>query len=339
MIAPVHVARLWDAGLMAALALACALVCYANWGMAESFSGLVPGLTETSPVEPPRPAEPETGLISFLPQQVQNLGRDQARAFNIASPLEPINPAPPAFHAEWLSPLELDHATDCMATAIYYEAASESLAGQLAVAQVILNRLRHPRYPKTVCAVVHQGGERATGCQFTFICDGALSRPPDPARLQRARLVAQAALHGATSAQAGQATHYHTIWIVPLWAGALRKVAIIGNHVFYRPPGAYPGYAMPDMPAAPVPAIAPAWGSNLSPITASIEMHPALVTAASPKLSLSAVSQIPMATIVDAAVEPAETATPSNGISEKEKGNFHFGQPHRKHGSIPLTGL
>lgn len=336
MIAPVHIARLWDAGLMAALALACALVCYANWGMAESFAGLVPGLTNlTEAALPEPPQQAETGLTSFLPQQVRDLGRDQARAYNIAAPLEPLNPAPPAFQAEWLSPLELERATDCMASAIYYEAASESLAGQLAVAQVILNRLRHPRYPKTVCAVVHQGGERVTGCQFTFICDGALSRLPGPARLQRARLVAQAALHGATSAQAGQATHYHTIWIVPLWAGALRKVAIIGNHVFYRPPGAYPDYAMPRMtPLAP----APAWGSHLSPIAASIEMHPALVTEASPKLALSESGQLPMAAMADPDAAPSGAETAAKDISEKEKGNFHFGQSRRKNGSIPLTG-
>jgi spore germination cell wall hydrolase CwlJ-like protein len=163
-----------------------------------------------------------------------------------------VNPTPAPFRPEWLSPGDLETATDCMAQAVYYEANSEPFAGQLAVAQVILNRLRHPRFPKTVCGVIHQGSERTTGCQFTFACDGSLARKPDPAGLQRARTVAQAALHGAVSAQAGQATHYHTIWIVPVWAAELRKVAIVSHHVFYRPPAFYAGYALtPVMQISP----------------------------------------------------------------------------------------
>ncbi|WP_068080033.1 cell wall hydrolase [Novosphingobium rosa] len=337
MIAPVHIDRLWNAGLMAVLALACALVGYANWGMAESFAGLAPGLTEVLQPEPATTTEPP--VDSFLPQQIQNLGRDQAHAYNLASPLEAINPAPPAFHAEWLSPPELDRATDCMASAIYYEAGSESLTGQLAVAQVILNRLRHPRYPKTVCAVVHQGSERATGCQFTYTCDGAQSRPPDAARLQRARLVAQAALHGATSAQAGQATHYHTVWIVPVWAKDLRKVAIIGNHVFYRPPGAYPGYPMPSLPIAPVIAMERTVGATPFPLTATIEIHPALVAAEKPQLSLANVETMGVPTIAGPAAAPLAAATASQNPQSKERKAFRFGHPHRDNGSIPLTGL
>ncbi|WP_241126866.1 cell wall hydrolase [Novosphingobium terrae] len=342
MIAPVHIARLWDAGLMALLALACALVCYTNWGMAESFAGLAPGLTESgqteiSQAEASKDAEP--AIDSFLPQQAQTLGREQARAYNMASPLETLNPAPPAFHAEWLSPLELEHATDCIASAIYYEAASESLTGQLAVAQVILNRLRHPRYPKTICAVVHQGGERATGCQFTFVCDGALSRQPDPARLQRARLVAQAALHGATSAQTGQATHYHTVWIVPLWAKDLRKVAIIGNHVFYRPAAAYPGYAAPSMPMPPMLATAQPFEGPPPPISAKIETHPALLTEGRPKLLLVNAEQWPLPAIADPEARSVTISTPPNSQQEKPRKKSYFGQPRRKNESIPLTGL
>jgi hypothetical protein len=174
------------------------------------------------------------------------------------------NPPPPIFLANWLAPDELTRATDCMASAIYYEAGGEPEAGQMAVAQVILNRLRHPRFPKSVCAVVYQGAERPPGqtggCQFTFSCDGSLRRQPDAGGLARARRIADLALHGGTSLLAGQATHYHAISIVPVWAHEMRKVAIIGHHVFYRPPATYGAY-----PAAAVSAAGTASASGTPP--------------------------------------------------------------------------
>ncbi|MGJ3626051.1 cell wall hydrolase [Sphingomonas sp. MMS24-JH45] len=84
--------------------------------------------------------------------------------------------------------------------------------------QVVLNRLRHPAFPKTVCGVVFQGAERSTGCQFTFTCDGALARQPSPLAWDRARKVAAAALAGAVYRPVGYATHYHTDWVVPYWS-------------------------------------------------------------------------------------------------------------------------
>lgn len=129
-------------------------------------------------------------------------------------------------------------AVDCLTQAIYYEAASESDAGQRAVAQVVLNRVSHPTYPDTVCGVVYQGSTRRTGCQFTFTCDGALARKPSSFGWDRARGVALAALGGAVYAPVGLATHYHTLAINPYWASSLDKVSTIGAHVFYRWKGA-----------------------------------------------------------------------------------------------------
>ncbi|WP_242183006.1 cell wall hydrolase [Sphingomonas sp. CARO-RG-8B-R24-01] len=190
----------------------------------------------------PRPAD--LPLEHFLPQQTLDLSATQAVARNLASALATTNPSPPPFDPSWLSETDFGAATTCLATAIYYEAAGEPIAGQQAVAQVVLNRLRNPHYPKTICGVVYEGADRRDGCQFTFSCDGSLARRPDPAALARARGIAEAALRGAISLPAGQATHYHAIWIVPRWAGDLSKVAIIGHHVFYRPPRPYGGYAM-----------------------------------------------------------------------------------------------
>lgn len=129
-------------------------------------------------------------------------------------------------------------AQQCLAMAIYYEAASESDAGQRAVAQVVLNRVTHPSYPNTVCGVVFEGSERTTGCQFTFTCDGSLARRAAPMWWDRAAAVARAALAGAVYAPVGLATHYHTVQIHPYWAPSLHHVTTIGAHRFYRWRGA-----------------------------------------------------------------------------------------------------
>ncbi|MEP3051437.1 MAG: cell wall hydrolase [Erythrobacter sp.] len=129
-------------------------------------------------------------------------------------------------------------ALSCLAQAVYYEAASESTAGQRAVAQVVLNRVSHPNWPASVCGVVYQGSNRSTGCQFSFTCDGSLSRRPSAASLARARLIASDALSGDVYAPIGHATHYHTHWVNPYWASSLEHVGTIGAHRFYRSRGA-----------------------------------------------------------------------------------------------------
>ena len=126
----------------------------------------------------------------------------------------------------------------CLTMAVYYEAATESDAGQRAVAQVVLNRVAHPSYPDTVCGVVFQGSERETGCQFTFTCDGSLARQPARMWWDRASKVASAALAGAVYAPIGLATHYHTVQVHPYWADSLDAVGTIGAHRFYRWRGA-----------------------------------------------------------------------------------------------------
>lgn len=123
---------------------------------------------------------------------------------------------------------------DCLAAAIYYEAARETTDGQRGVAQVVLNRVRHPAYPDTVCGVVFEGSRRVTGCQFSFTCDGSLRRAPMAGYWDRARAVAEAALAGYVHAPVGWATHYHANYVVPYWASSLVKSATIGTHIFYR---------------------------------------------------------------------------------------------------------
>lgn len=161
----------------------------------------------------------------------------QAAEINAAVPVsdEPILPAksfailsPSTAGTTQLS------AVDCLTAAVYYEAASESATGQRAVAQVILNRMRHPAYPNSVCGVVFQGSQRTTGCQFTFTCDGSLRRRPSASGWLRARSVATAALAGYVEPAVGYATHYHTTYVVPYWSGSLTKLRTVGSHIFYR---------------------------------------------------------------------------------------------------------
>lgn len=146
----------------------------------------------------------------------------------------------------------------CMTAAIYYEARGEPAEGQAAVAAVVLNRMAHPAYPKSVCAVVLQGAGRATGCQFTFTCDGSLQRQPEPARWAAAQAVAAATLAGA-GPRTTDSTHYHSLAVSPAWAASLTPTVQLGHHRFYRLP-AKPGTALAAAKAAP--AYSP-WGLAL----------------------------------------------------------------------------
>jgi len=106
------------------------------------------------------------------------------------------------------------------------------------VAQVVLNRLASPALPKSVCAVVFQGSERPTGCQFTFTCDGSLARAPSAEGWAAARAVATQALDGFVEPSVGRATHYHAVYVAPDWSASMVKVAHIGAHIFYAWTGA-----------------------------------------------------------------------------------------------------
>jgi len=175
-------------------------------------------------------AADQGGLI-----RLQDLSPDAARAWNAALPIsDAVNPPAKPFKLTAVSVLDEARAVDCMTAAVYYEAGFESLEGARAVAQVVINRLRNPLFPKTVCGVVFEGSDRAAGCQFTFTCDGALARTPQPEAWARAREVAAAALHGYVMPAVGNATHYHASYVAPYWSPSLVKVAVIGQHIFYR---------------------------------------------------------------------------------------------------------
>lgn len=224
------------------------------------------------------PVPPDLASPGFMP-----LSEDSAKAMNAEIPLsnKPLEAAVP-FRMAFDSSAIINRITalDCLTAAIYYEAANEPGQGQRAVAQVVLNRMRHPAYPHSVCGVVYQGSERSTGCQFSFTCDGSLSRTPSSTGWTRARSVASAALSGYVEPSVGTATHYHANYVVPYWASAMDKIAVIGAHIFYRWRGAWGtrrafqsayvgetqvGKGVPtDMPGLTGPTIVPEMDASIS---------------------------------------------------------------------------
>jgi spore germination cell wall hydrolase CwlJ-like protein len=173
----------------------------------------------------------------------------------------------------------VDHARalKCLTDAIYYEAANEPDAGQRAVAQVIINRMRHPTYPNTVCGVIYQGSERATGCQFSYSCDGSMARIPAQPAWLRAQRVAMQALAGSVYAPVGMATHYHAIYVYPYWAPSLNFVGTIGAHRFYswkgsagRPSAFFRSHAGREPFPGPKPRV---WTAGQAPLLDPIELQ------------------------------------------------------------------
>jgi len=163
----------------------------------------------------------------------------EARLINASMPFSraPVMAARP-FDLSDSDPLDRRRALLCLTQAIYYEAGFEPLEGRRAVAQVVLNRMRHPAFPKSVCGVVYQGA-RAPVCQFSFVCDGSLYRRPALGAWQQAERIAAAALDGFVDRTVGAATHYHADYVAPYWAPRLAKISQIGAHIFYRWPGAW----------------------------------------------------------------------------------------------------
>jgi hypothetical protein len=168
------------------------------------------------------------------PLILQNVSKGEAKRLNDATPFvtKPVIAAQPFLFVG--APLEMERAIDCLAATIFYEAGNETVQGQLAVVQVVLNRSRHPAYPKTVCGVVFQGHERRTGCQFSYTCDGSMARRPSAAAWDRFRALSRAMLNGLVYAPVGLATHYHTDWVRPKWSARLDKIRSEGTHLFFR---------------------------------------------------------------------------------------------------------
>lgn len=247
------------------------------------FSSPVPrGARAVAAKLPPRRVVPAAELPAVEPVEFVSLNPDDARAYNASVPFAPgPNPAARPFRFPGGSD-DRARAVDCLAAALVYEAGDDP-AGERAVAQVVLNRLRHPAFPKTVCGVVFEGSTRSTGCQFTFTCDGALTRwRPSQSHWARAQAIAAQALNGSVYRPVGHATHYNTDWVVPYWQSSLDKIAKVGTHLFFRwtgwwgTPGAFGRRPSGEEPA--IAALAPLTGVDptaADPAVAADTMAPA----------------------------------------------------------------
>jgi len=152
-----------------------------------------------------------------------------------------VLPDAPATHAWVNSPLPANADTDkernCLATAIYFEARGEPEDGQLAVAQVVLNRVKNPAYPDTICGVVFQNQSKRNRCQFSFACDGRPERVTDKAAWAKAQELARRSVEEQRATfieEVGSATHYHATYVRPRWAGRMTRTDKIGRHIFYN---------------------------------------------------------------------------------------------------------
>jgi spore germination cell wall hydrolase CwlJ-like protein len=138
-------------------------------------------------------------------------------------------------YADLINPDHVAREQRCLAEAVYFEARSEPEQGQAAVAQVVLNRVKSGLYPTTICGVVYQNRHRHLACQFTFACEGKGLRVSDNDSWERARRVAREVLEGRTYlADVGGATHYHADYVRPSWSRRLKKMDVIGRHIFYK---------------------------------------------------------------------------------------------------------
>ncbi|MBS0295356.1 MAG: cell wall hydrolase [Proteobacteria bacterium] len=199
--------------------------------------------------------------------------------------------------------LEASRDLDCLTQAVYFEARGEGSAGMQAVAQVVLNRVRHPAFPKTVCGVVFQGAADS-GCQFSFACDGSMRRGTEPGAWKRARDIAAKALSGHVMAEVGNATHFHTTAVQPGWRSNMLRIAQVGSHVFYRFGGSA---GAPD-----------AFRYTPHPSTSSMEAPHAVVAGLTPTVPADAapalykvIFKAPGSEAAPAPAKPVETVKPA----------------------------
>jgi hypothetical protein len=180
----------------------------------------------------------------------------------------------------------------CLAIAIYFEARGEPVRGQVAVGQVILNRVRSPLFPETVCGVVYQG-QMNPGCQFSFTCDGKTDTPRNDAQWSQAQDIARQIMAGELwLPEVGYSTYYHANYVSPYWAGSMSKIDKIGRHIFYKKRNEQP-YIVEASAGDASPAAQPAADNT----TSLFSLTPALSLVSSvTNSSASAVTATPAAT-------------------------------------------
>ncbi len=195
----------------------------------------------------------------------------------------------------------------CLSEAVYYEARGETYRGQLAVAEVVMNRVKSGIYPHSVCGVVYQGSQRDIGCQFTFTCDGSLDRRPRGGAWERAQHVATQVMLGYARPITHRATHYHTVAVNPIWSAGLVETASIGSHVFYRFPN-----------SAERPAALQALMRRRAEAAARRELIPQADEAAAEAAEAAVAGQALPDDVAPSADAPVEAATPDAPVTTQQ---------------------
>ncbi len=220
----------------------------------------------------------------------------------------------------------LDESRDlqCLSEAVYFEARGETPAGQEAVAQVVLNRVRHRAFPKTICGVVYQRAVTG-GCQFSFACDGSIHHAFERGAWDRAQRVAARALDGRVMAAVGNATHYHSIEVRPDWGAQLERVAQIGAHIFYRFNGRVGSRAMFNGQALPSSADDMPDATNPNSAAQSASLASLAPTGPAPNAKAAGLFLASTAKVVENAAQAVENAShpapakPESGRTEEVK--------------------
>jgi spore germination cell wall hydrolase CwlJ-like protein len=190
---------------------------------AVALSSTTPAPADATPIE--IAAAPVSFHFGLSPR------RDRAGNTSVVA----RDPAEKPNYAELVNSDNLSREQRCLAEAVYFEARSEPEEGQAAVAQVVLNRVKSGLYPSSICGVVYQNRHRHLACQFTFACEGKALRITDSESWRSASRVAKEVLEGKTYlADVGAATHYHADYVRPRWAKRLKKMDVIGRHIFYK---------------------------------------------------------------------------------------------------------
>jgi cell wall hydrolase len=223
-------------------------------------------------------------------------------------------PPPPPTPSDLLGLSGKEHAKErakaekCLANAVYFESRGELMRGQVAVAQVVLNRVFSPYYPKDVCGVVYQNAHMHLACQFTFACDGRSKAITERGAWSRAMRVAKQALDGKVwIAAVAKSTHYHAYWVNPSWVAEMKKMYRYGVHTFYRPhrwgDGAQEaGWVVPEMAMAK-PAEGKSQPTPAKPVTSNETPAPVVTQAkaivADSKAKTASVHVLPKLSVYD----------------------------------------
>lgn len=184
-------------------------------------------------------SDPAQHLMRIERDALETVSRDRLQRLMRASAEADEDMVRVSYDGDWLAGQAApdgDAEWKCLSEALYFEARGESVRGQFAVAEVILNRVESSVFPDTVCGVIEQGTGELYQCQFTYTCDGAAETIQEPEAWTQVGKVARAMIDGAPRALTDGATHYHTKHVSPRWAGVYPRTATIGVHHFYRKP-------------------------------------------------------------------------------------------------------